>query len=194
MPGRDWTRRIEAAVRRHNSTVHSRTGFAPNDVSADNANVVVIANGRLAAQGDFREIRSLMDDRPRRLRIVSDRPRSLASALVTAPHVSGLRLDGEVIEVETSDAADFARTIAKVAVDVNARLREVRGIDEDLETKRVLFLDSLVLDESKVPPERKLFYPRFYREYPVVSAELAKALSEAGITHLDVVPISECAC
>ena len=40
MPGRDWTRRIEAAVRRHNSTVHSRTGFAPNDVSADNANVV----------------------------------------------------------------------------------------------------------------------------------------------------------
>ena len=104
------------------------------EVERFGSNVVVIANGRLAAQGDFREIRALMDDRPRRLRIVSDRPRSLASALVTAPHVSGVRLDGEVIEVETTDASDFARMIAKVAVDVNARLREVRGIDEDLES------------------------------------------------------------
>ena len=39
------------------------------EVERFGSNVVVISQGRLAAEGDFREIRALMDDRPRRVRV-----------------------------------------------------------------------------------------------------------------------------
>ena len=37
---RNWPARLETAVRAYNDTVHSRTGLAPNKVTADNANAV----------------------------------------------------------------------------------------------------------------------------------------------------------
>ena len=37
--------------------------------------ILVMSQGRLAAAGDFRELRALMDDRPMRVRVRSDRPR-----------------------------------------------------------------------------------------------------------------------
>lgn len=104
------------------------------EVERFGSNVVVIAKGRLAAQGDFREIRALMDDRPRRLRIRCDRPRSLAAELVKQPHVSAVSLDGEVVEVDTTDVAGFAHSIAPLSQQVHARLHEVRPLDEDLES------------------------------------------------------------
>lgn len=104
------------------------------EVERFGSNVVVIAKGRLAAQGDFREIRAMMDDRPRKLRIRSDRPRSLAAELVKQPHVSAVRLDGELIEIDTTDAVSFGRALAPASQQVNARLHEVRPLDEDLES------------------------------------------------------------
>ena len=43
-----------------------------DEVERFGSRVLVIAQGRLAAEGDFRAIRDLMDDRPHRLRVVSD--------------------------------------------------------------------------------------------------------------------------
>lgn len=104
------------------------------EVERFGSNVVVIAKGRLAAQGDFREIRALMDDRPRRLRVVSDRPRSLASALVGQPHVTGIRIAGSKIEIDTDDIAAFAQMIAPLSQQANARLFELEPLDDDLES------------------------------------------------------------
>jgi ABC-2 type transport system ATP-binding protein len=96
--------------------------------------VLVMSQGRLAAAGDFRELRALMDDRPMRIRVRTDRPRELAGGLLEAGTTVGVRLDGDdVLELDTSDARALAHALAPVARDRGARLLEVLPLDADLE-------------------------------------------------------------
>jgi ABC-2 type transport system ATP-binding protein len=96
--------------------------------------VLVMSQGRLAATGDFRELRALMDDRPLRVRVRTDRPRELAAALVQSGNAVGMRLDGDdVLELDTPDAKALAHAIAPTARDLDARLLEVKSLDADLE-------------------------------------------------------------
>ena len=96
--------------------------------------VLVMSQGRLAAAGDFRELRALMDDRPMRIRVRTDRPRELAGALLEAGTAVGVRLDGgEMLELDTSDARALTHALAPVARERGARLYEVHPLDADLE-------------------------------------------------------------
>ncbi len=96
--------------------------------------ILVMSQGRLAAAGDFRELRALMDDRPMRVRVRTDRPRDLAGALLEGGTVVGARLDGdEVLELDTNDARELAHALAPLARDRGARLLEVVPLDADLE-------------------------------------------------------------
>ena len=59
--------------------------------------VLVIVAGRLAAAGDFREIRRLMTDRPHTFVVRSSDDRRLAAAFMTEPAVFGTELrDGRL--------------------------------------------------------------------------------------------------
>jgi ABC-2 type transport system ATP-binding protein len=96
--------------------------------------VLVMSQGRLAAAGDFHELRALMDDRPMRIRVRTDRPRELAAALVEGGSAVGVRLEGDgVLELDAKDARALARTLAPVARERRARLYEVHPLDADLE-------------------------------------------------------------
>jgi ABC-2 type transport system ATP-binding protein len=96
--------------------------------------ILVMSQGRLAAAGDFRELRALMDDRPLRVRVRTDRPRELAGALLEGGTAVGARLDGDqVLELDTNDAGRLARALAPVARDRDAALLEVVPLDADLE-------------------------------------------------------------
>jgi ABC-2 type transport system ATP-binding protein len=96
--------------------------------------ILVMSQGRLAAAGDFRELRALMDDRPMRVRVRTDRPRDLAGALLEGGTVVGARLDGdEVLELDTNDARELAHALAPLARDRGASLLEVVPLDADLE-------------------------------------------------------------
>ena len=96
--------------------------------------VLVMSQGRLAAAGDFRELRALMDDRPLRIRVRTDRPRQLAGALLEAGTAVGVRLDGnDALELDATDARALARALAPVARSLDARLLEVHPLDADLE-------------------------------------------------------------
>ena len=55
-------------------------------------NVLVIVSGRLAASGDFREIRRLMTDRPHTFTLRSSDDRRLAAALVGIVGATGLTI------------------------------------------------------------------------------------------------------
>jgi ABC-2 type transport system ATP-binding protein len=93
-----------------------------------------MSQGRLAAAGDFRELRALMDDRPLRIRVRTNRPRELGGALLQAGTALGVRLDGDdVVELDTADAKALARALAPVARERDARLLEVHPLDADLE-------------------------------------------------------------
>ena len=105
------------------------------EVERFGSNVLVIAEGRLAATGDFREIRALMDDRPLQLRVRATNARRLAAGLMVSDAVAGVRLeDAETMIVDASDAGSLSRAIATVARDTDASLFEVQSLDDDLES------------------------------------------------------------
>lgn len=105
-----------------------------DEVARLGSNVLVIAQGRLAATGDYRALRELMDDRPHRIRIVADDPRRLGAALVGAAHVDAVSVAADSLLVDTSDADRFGRHVAVVARDLGIRLHEVEPTDDDLES------------------------------------------------------------
>ena len=69
-----------------------------DEVERFGSSVLVIAQGRLAAQGNFHAIRELMDDRPRQVRVRTDRPRQLAGALVASGVVTGVRMIDDLVD------------------------------------------------------------------------------------------------
>ena len=99
------------------------------------SNVLVIAQGRLAAQGDFHAIRELMDDRPHRIRVRTSNARVLAAALLTYGGVRGVELvDDNQLLVDTDDVALFRKRVAPTARYADAQLLEVFPLDDDLES------------------------------------------------------------
>ncbi len=111
-----------------------------DEVERFGSRVLVVAQGRLAASGDFRAIRDLMDDRPHRIRVRTDRPRELATELLARVGVLAVRLEPAIggrppgIEVDTTDAPRFRRLIATAARNVDASLLEVTPLDDDLDS------------------------------------------------------------
>ena len=75
-----------------------------------------------------------MDDRPLQVLVRSDRPRALASRLVATPVALAVRVDDDSVVVDTTEIASFRRVVAQIASEENARLFEVRGLDDDLES------------------------------------------------------------
>ena len=99
------------------------------------SDVMVIAQGRMAAQGDFHQIRALMDDRPHRIRVTSSNARALGGALLTAAGISGLTIvDASTVIVDTDDVGSFRSSIAGTAKTTGVRLTEVQPLDDDLES------------------------------------------------------------
>jgi ABC-2 type transport system ATP-binding protein len=106
-----------------------------DEVERFGSRVLVIAKGRLAAEGDFRAIRALMDDQPIRLRLRARPIRPVVADLVASGSVSGVTVrDDAEAEVLTRDAPAFRRAIAPLCARHRARLEEVTPLDEDLES------------------------------------------------------------
>jgi ABC-2 type transport system ATP-binding protein len=106
-----------------------------DEVERFGSRILVIAQGRLAAEGDFRAIRDLMDDRPHRLRLVTEQANALAAALLRRNLVTGVRIAGpDHVEVETTDIHGFRRAIAGAARELGAPLDEVVPLDDDLDS------------------------------------------------------------
>lgn len=105
-----------------------------DEVAKLGSRVLVIAQGRLVASGDYRDLRELMDDRPHRIRIGASDPRRLASALVDRGLVTGLSIDDRNVMVDTLDVDGLGRQLAGLSVDLGVRLTEVTPLDDDLES------------------------------------------------------------
>jgi len=105
-----------------------------DEVEKFGSRVLVIVQGKLAAEGDFHAIRELMEDRPHRVRVRCDDARSLAAGLVETGAALGVRVDGEDVMVDTNQVGALRRTLASVARERGTRLYEVVPLDEDLES------------------------------------------------------------
>ena len=98
------------------------------------SNVLVIVEGKLAAQGDFHALRELMDDRPRRVRLICTDPRAVAARLVKFSGTRGVHIDADELVVETGDALQLYYTVPGVAQETGVSLHGIESLDEDLES------------------------------------------------------------
>ncbi len=95
--------------------------------------VLVVVAGRLAASGNFREIRRLMTDRPHTFTLRTSDDRRLAAALVGEESVVGVEFGESRLTVRTSQLSAFALAVPAVARSCGVTLRELRPTDESLE-------------------------------------------------------------
>lgn len=106
-----------------------------DEVERFGSHVIVIAKGRLAAQGDFHSIRALMEDQPLRVRVTCSDARAVSAALVGDGSVVGCRVQGDhQVEFVTDDIRRFRRDVALACRDRAIRLEEVFPLDDDLES------------------------------------------------------------
>ncbi|MEM9201439.1 MAG: ABC transporter ATP-binding protein [Actinomycetota bacterium] len=105
-----------------------------DEVARLGSNVLVIAQGRLAAAGDYRTLRDQMDDRPHRIRVGTDRPKVLGAAMIERGLAEGVTVDAAGVSADTMDVDTFGRAIAPLAVEYNAQLNEFTPLDDDLES------------------------------------------------------------
>jgi ABC-2 type transport system ATP-binding protein len=105
------------------------------EVERFGSKVLVISRGRLAAQGDFRAIRSLMNDQPLTYRIGCSDPRTVGAELISEGLVTGCELTGaRTLEITTADAAGFRRRLPAICSTAQIRLEELAPLDDDLES------------------------------------------------------------
>lgn len=105
-----------------------------DEVARLGSRILVIAQGRLIAQGDYHDLRALMDDRPHRIRLGVSDSRRFATALVDRGLVSGLSLDDGQVVIDTLDIDAVGRQLAPLAVELGIRLTEINPLDDDLES------------------------------------------------------------
>ncbi len=105
-----------------------------DEVARIGSRVLVIAQGRLVASGDYRRLRELMDDRPHRIRVQSNDSRRLASELIGRGLVDGASVRENTVLIDTLNVDQFGRSIAPLSAELGIRLRELVPTDDDLES------------------------------------------------------------
>ncbi|HEU4426670.1 MAG TPA: ABC transporter ATP-binding protein [Pilimelia sp.] len=104
------------------------------EVEQVSGTVQVIVAGRLAASGDYRQIRRLMTNRPHVFAIQSSDDRRLAVALMGQGSVAGVELDRAGLTVRAGDYGSFTRALPKVALREGIRVQRLLPSDESLES------------------------------------------------------------
>ncbi len=97
--------------------------------------VVLVVNGKLAAQGDFHAIRAALDDRPYHVKIECSDSKLLGGELAKLPAVQSVQFDPDgSIVVLTSNVATLQLDLPALAQTLNVRLTMFRPIDDSLES------------------------------------------------------------
>ena len=103
------------------------------DQIADRIHLMV--SGKLAASGDYREIRQQLNDRPFLVRIDSSNARELAAGLLAVEAVESVEVDREGhLRVRSRDVATLQRALPAVAARLGIRLLRVEPLDDSLES------------------------------------------------------------
>lgn len=90
----------------------------------------------------------------------------------------------------TSDEYFVAHIIDPVDC-INADASKAKWSSLGLSTQRIRRVRKLVLDPMKIPAGRKVFFPKFYNNYPIICQDLAEAMEKEGFTNVKTVLLDE---
>lgn len=98
--------------------------------------ILLMNRGRLLAQGNVFQIRSLIDAHPHRIRVHCDRPRDLATRLLSEPYILSAKLDdrnASLVEVETRQPEAFYDRFPAIVLEDGILVHAFDSPDNNLE-------------------------------------------------------------
>jgi ABC-2 type transport system ATP-binding protein len=105
-----------------------------HEIESMTANILLINQGRILAEGDVHQIRDLIDEHPHTVSIKADNTRALARAFLADDDVLSLRFEAEGIVVQTARPDVFyARLTAMAASGECGTIHEVTSPDDNLQ-------------------------------------------------------------
>jgi ABC-2 type transport system ATP-binding protein len=105
-----------------------------HEIEAMTANILLINNGRILAEGNVHQIRDLIDEHPHSVYIRAAEPRALARAFLAADDVISMRFEPGAVVVETARPdAFYARLTAMAASGEAGAIDEVTSPDDNLQ-------------------------------------------------------------
>ena len=106
-----------------------------HEIEAMTANILLMHNGRVVAEGNVHQIRGLIDAHPHRVSIRAEQPRALARQLLAGgDDVSSVRFDGDAVIVETPRPDSFYARLTEIAASGDAgAVDEVTSPDDNLQ-------------------------------------------------------------
>ena len=107
-----------------------------HEVERMTRNIVLLHQGRVLAHGDVHEIRDLIEDRARSVRLRCSESQRLAGRLLESGAVSAVRFteDPQVLVIETQQADVFFEQLTQLGVEDGWDIGEVQPLDDDLQS------------------------------------------------------------
>ena len=105
-----------------------------HEIESMTANILLINNGRILAEGNVHQIRELIDEHPHTVHIRAAEPRRLAREFLTRDDVLSMRFEPGAVVVETSKPDMFyARLTEIAAAGEHGQVDEVTSPDDNLQ-------------------------------------------------------------
>jgi ABC-2 type transport system ATP-binding protein len=105
-----------------------------HEIESMTANILLINQGRILAEGNVHQIRDLIDEHPHTVFIRADQPRALAREFLGAEDVLSLRFEDDAVVVQTARPDRFyARLTALAASGELGTIHEVTSPDDNLQ-------------------------------------------------------------
>jgi ABC-2 type transport system ATP-binding protein len=105
-----------------------------HEIESMTANILLINNGRILAEGNVHQIRELIDEHPHTVHIRAADPRRLAREFLTRDDVLSMRFEPGAVVVETSKPDMFYAKLTEIAAaGEHGQVDEVTSPDDNLQ-------------------------------------------------------------
>jgi ABC-2 type transport system ATP-binding protein len=105
-----------------------------HEIESMTANILLINNGRILAEGDVHHIRDLIDEHPHTVYIKAENPRGLAREFLTRDDVTSLKFEPGAVVIETARPDGFYARLTELAASGQfGVIDEVTSPDDNLQ-------------------------------------------------------------
>jgi len=105
-----------------------------HEIESMTANILLINQGRILAEGNVHQIRDLIDEHPHTVSVKADQTRALAREFLTFDDVLSLKFEDDAVVVQTAKPDAFYARLTDLAASGSAgAIHEVTSTDDNLQ-------------------------------------------------------------